>query len=683
MSNKLRSKKNVVHVIPYEAFSSGRINHTLKGLHSSGFYRDTVARSILIGPSRAEGYATQQEGLDFKVLYCARYGLVNHAYAREFAEIEHKFGISITYGVKSFGQSTTTGSQLKIRKNEYDCEILLIDVSFANPHPVNALKGWLFEEFSLQSDRYESNDDFENCIKLAPSALAALRSMGVANPQQPGIIIGHDYAGLPAALAAVMDPLGSFKTAFFAHEVPAVRNIITNHPGHDSMFHNAHKLARQKNLFLSEIFNLPHDDYRHALVSIGCHCDCTMAANDYIANELRGLNSMFAQARVEPVYKGTEPPLLSFEAKIAVQEKLRDYCRALFGYRPDYIFTHSADLDVSGGYWRDLRILDKLDRELNKKYKRAIFYLYDTNANNMFSTDYGIPDKNASNNTGGNNKDSTNRNESNISGRISGKVSDNPTRKVMLDCINDFNRYHHNIKAVLISPPTSTIHSEERLAGNESHTYCGATNINYPVSKLDNTNNQCNIQVGGNFWSREIDFSRLHIYSDVDFNLSIYEPFGQRTMEALATGAVIVINQTAGCVNQLEKALSQLSEKNSNNEKITTKAYSSINNCVIRVDYTGLSNSAKGEVNHYFNTSSLSETLGIGQSHRDEIEEQVSKEAIQAIIQSLPQDDNQREIIFRNNQRITAIFSWDNICNEFFVPALEQVYKQYRSRLIA
>ena len=49
--------------------------------------------------------------------------------------------------------------------------------------------------------------------------------------------------------------------------------------------------------------------------------------------------------------------------RCASRNKLRQYCKNLLKYEPDYVFTHVTRLVPSKGLWRDLRVLEHLEHD--------------------------------------------------------------------------------------------------------------------------------------------------------------------------------------------------------------------------------------------------------------------------------------------------------------------------------
>ena len=54
------------------------------------------------------------------------------------------------------------------------------------------------------------------------------------------------------------------------------------------------------------------------------------------------------------------------------------YCANLLGYEPDYIFTHVTRLVPSKGLWRDVSVVDHLEKDLAKENKSGVLFVLST-----------------------------------------------------------------------------------------------------------------------------------------------------------------------------------------------------------------------------------------------------------------------------------------------------------------
>jgi hypothetical protein len=487
-------QKKVIHVVPENMPVQGEIGQFIEGLLGSEVYLKAVKRSVIIGPM-ASGNDTMMEWIqrDGAILYSSHTDIARHPYGKGLLEVERKYGVSLVYA-----HQPLRGAKPEEKRFS---EILLIDAGKADLLSVNALKAWLYEEFGIESIRYEKNREYETYVKFAPAALAALRAIGVADPSDPGVLIAHDYMGLPTILAAVMDPLGSYKTVFYAHQEATARRIVENYPGHDTMFYTALNCSRMRDYYLSDVFGPQDFFFQNTLINAARYCDSIIAASEQVAGELRFLGPAFQDIDIDVSYYGLPAQTCKLEDKIAAKRKLQDYAQKRLGFTPETIFTHVSHMGLRKGLWRDLRVLEHLDQEYQKQGQHGLLFLLNTVpcSKNLGNADY----------MGNNWKwpvDFLDRNN---------QLPD--SEAAFYAGVQAFNTQAKNIQVILVDP-------------------LGFYNT-----------------ASGKTLRMEIDVCDIRRGSDVEFGQSIYEPFGRTTLEALANGSLVVCNRICGSLELIEK----------------------------------------------------------------------------------------------------------------------------------
>ncbi|MEJ2649853.1 MAG: hypothetical protein P8016_15765, partial [Sedimentisphaerales bacterium] len=356
--------------ITHEAVSKiGGIGAVLHGFFTSKSYLDAVGRSILVGPLfTTEGSAFERLGENSEVLYSSIDGFVNTGYANAFRKIESTFSAGIIYGRRTFTDKETGISSSP--------EVVLVDVRHMDKGPINEFKRRIFEEFGIQSHLFEHLWEYEQYVRLAPVAIEVLKAISAANDST--VVISHEFMGMPTALAAIIEPTCNFKTVFYAHEVATMRRIVEEHHGHDTMFYNAMHKAHDEELSVNEVFGDQSHYFKHSLVEASKYCNQIYAVGDYVMDELRFLAPEFDSARIDIVYNGIPAYKISVEEKLASKEKLQKYCENLLHYKPDFIFTHVTRLVRSKGMWRDLRVLEHIEKEFRTQNKTAVLFVLST-----------------------------------------------------------------------------------------------------------------------------------------------------------------------------------------------------------------------------------------------------------------------------------------------------------------
>ncbi|MHC4221302.1 MAG: hypothetical protein ACYST9_02690 [Planctomycetota bacterium] len=368
----------LVHVTHEIVGKIGGIGAVLDGFFTCPSYLEAVNRSILVGPLfSTEGDVSDRLGEDGEVLYSSVDGFINTGYAPAFRHIEDFFNAGIVYGRRTF-----IDKQTGIKSSP---EVLLVDVRYIDDAAVNEFKRALFNEFGIRSDLYENLWEYEQYLRLAPVAIAALKAIGAGNDTTT--IVSHEFMGMATALAAILDFECNFKTVFYAHEVATMRRIVEKHPGHDTMFYNAIHKAKDNDLYVNDVFGNQDHYFKHALVEASQHCDAICAVGDYVVDEMKFLAPQFDNGKVDIVYNGIPAYEINLAEKLESREKLKQYCKNLLGYKPDFVFTHVTRLVQSKGLWRDLRVLEHLEKQFQTQGRTAVMFLLSTEVASRRSCD--------------------------------------------------------------------------------------------------------------------------------------------------------------------------------------------------------------------------------------------------------------------------------------------------------
>ena len=588
----------VVHITHEAVGKIGGIGAVLQGFFTSKSYLDAVGRSILVGPLfSTEGTVSERLGENSEVLYSSVDGVVNTeyaSYASAFREIEDFYNAGIVYGRRTF-----IDEQTGIKSSP---EVLLIDVRCMDKGPIDEFKKRLFEEFGIRSHLYEHLWEYEQYARLAPPAITALKAIGAAKSST--VVVSHEFMGMPTALAAILDPACDFKTVFYAHEVATMRRIIEGHSGQDTMFYNVIKQAHKDGLYTSDVFGDQSCFFKHALVEAADYCDTICAVGDYVVDELLFLSPEFETVGIDIVYNGIPAYKISTVEKLQSKEKLQLYCENLLGYKPDFVFTHVTRLVRSKGLWRDLSVLRTIEKKFRTQGKTGVLFLLSTEVAQRPSRDiynmesaYNWPVAHR-------------EGQPDLSGGEAGFYTK----------VQEFNAQSRNIKIIFVNQ-----------FGFEPK-YCGGR------------------------MPKDMEFMDIRKGSDVEFGLSIYEPFGIAQLEPLAFGGICVISSVCGCAGFVQDVLAEEGTKN-----------------VIIADYTDL------ETQDYGN---IEELLQIDSLVRGRIEESVSERVANRIIQHLPQSESEIEGMIQAGYELAKNMSWDVVMKNYLLPSLQKTLHKQCSKSI-
>jgi hypothetical protein len=210
---------------------------------------------------------------------------------------------------------------------------------------------------------------------------------------------------------------------------------------------------------------------------------------------MRFLGADFAAVDMQLAYNGVPCWKISTDEKMRSRNRLREYCKRLLKYEPDYVFTHVTRLVPSKGLWRDLRVLEHVEELLRGRNETAVLFTLST--------------------------------------EVPGRRGD--------DVRSMESRYHWPV-----------VHREgpPDLSGGEALYYQGVQEFNAQsrnvkvvfINQFGFERNLC-----GNRMPADMEFMDIRKGSDAEFGQSIYEPFGIAQVEPVSFGGICVFSECCGC----------------------------------------------------------------------------------------------------------------------------------------
>ncbi len=482
-----------LHVTHEAVEKMGGIGAVIAGLATADGYRQTFTRTILAGPLLpSDRVGTDRLGPDGEVLYSSLDGLDTGGWAERFGPIERAYDVRIVYGTRRLTDDSGARSA--------EVEVLLVDVFRYDGSRLNLFKARLYEKFAIPCDRFEHIWEFEEYVRLAEPAWEAAVAVGAGGtPEEPVVLLAHEYMGMPTALKAMLDGGQHLRTVFYAHEVAPVRRIVEDHDGHDLMFYNLLDAAEGTGRPLEAFFPDSLAFFKHPLVRSAGYCHATFAVGPLVAQEVRFLGGPGLTDGVEAVFNGVPAAQIDLDQRRASRERMCRYAESLLGVRADYVFAHVARPVLSKGIWRDLRVLHELDPLLGRRGRRAVYFMLGTLAGQRRTRDvthmervYGWPVH-----------------------HVRGYPDLCNGEETVGWNFNDFNRHHRAVQAVLVNQ----FGWERRLCG-----------LRMP---------------------EDMSFADIRRGTDAEFGLSVYEPFGISQLEPLPFGCICVISSVCGCLGLL------------------------------------------------------------------------------------------------------------------------------------
>ena len=487
----------VAHVTHEAIQKMGGIGAVLEGLLTTHTYKEAIERTFLVGPLFP---GADLSSLD-TILYRAAEGITETRHADALSKIEQTYGVAIVYGQREFADENQNISLLT--------DVILVDVSNSYEQPTAHFKWELYEQFHIESSRYESEWEYEEYVRLAEPAYDALRVLLTENGTSDIFIISHEFMGMPFALKTLLERrkgdegAAKMRTVFYAHEVATIRPIVEGHPGHDVRFYNVLKHAMSQGKSIRDVFDDAFWYFKHALIDKAHLCDAIFAVGDLVVDELRFLAKPFEDYPINLVYNGIPAFEVNLAEKLASKARLQTYAETLLDYRPDYVFTHVTRLVKSKGLWRDLQVLTHLDSLLASNDKTAVLFILSTE----IAT--GRPDE------------TIHQMEQEYGWPVYHKIGypDLVGAEIELNNgVSAFNLHSQAIKVVFVN----------QFGWNQAS--CGSR------------------------MPAEMEFMDIRKGSDAEFGQSIYEPFGIAQVEPLSFGAICVVSNVCGCCGFIQRA---------------------------------------------------------------------------------------------------------------------------------
>jgi hypothetical protein len=281
-----------------------------------------------------------------------------------------------------------------------------------------------------------------------------------------------------------------------------MRRIVEGHPGHDTMFYNVLRTAMAAGHFVEDVFGDQSGYYKHSLVKAARFCDGIFAVGDYTLKEARFLGADFVTVDAQIAYNGVPCWKIDVAEKMRSRNKLRQYCKTLLKFEPDYVFSHVTRLVPSKGMWRDLRVLEHLEGHLRQRNETAVLFALSTE----------VPARRG---------DDIRRMEQSYRWPVvhrEGLPDLSHGEATYYQGVQEFNAQSRNIKVIFINQ----FGFDQRVCGQRM--------------------------------PADMEFMDIRKGSDAEFGQSIYEPFGIAQVEPISFGGICVFSECCGCAGFVNKA---------------------------------------------------------------------------------------------------------------------------------
>jgi len=581
----------VVHVTHEAVDKIGGIGTVIAGLTTAEAYAASATRTILVGPLLSSAAPVNRRlGADAHVRYSSLDAITPPEWREKFLPIEKTYDVGIIYGTRHVADDCTGKTK--------EVEVIVVDVFHANKARLDLFKGELYKKFAVASQPFESIWEYEEYVRLAEPGYEALKAIcNGCDGEEQVLILAHEYMGMPLALKAVLAGAKNTRTVFYAHEVASVRPVVEKRPGHDTMFYNAMELARNMGLSCEEVFPEVKISFKHALVKAARYLDHVFAVGDYVVRELEFLDPHFQTMDVDLVYNGVPAERISLADSQASKAKLQQYAETLFHRRPRWVFSHVCRPVLSKALWRDLAVLHHLEPLLAERGQTAVLFLLGTLAGQRRPQDvrqmervYGWPVAH----------------ERGYPDLCQGE-------EVVGGMLELFNRDHRAIQGVFV---------------NQWGWTAAACGDRMPA---------------------DMSFADLRRGTDVEFGLSVYEPFGISQFEPLSYGALCVVSNVCGCMGFARRAMDDTCERDN----------------IIEGNFLGAPEGMD-----------LDALLRLTIADRDAVEAVEARRLAGLLFERLTDEPEAMGRRIAAGCKLADRMSWENVVNEYFLPSLASTAKR-------
>ena len=477
--------KIAVHITHETVTKIGGIGAVLSGVCNLEAYKKFYDKTVFYGPLfDLPTDSFKHFGKLGQLLYSSHDGYDADKYSDLFKNILKKYNIDIVYGTRELVSEYDISKHINV-------DVVNVGINRMSRYDTEKFKYLLWKDYSIKSNLYEDDWDYQQYLRIAIPFLEILEKLYPDDSQF--FHFAHEYMGMPSVLAAISDKQNC-KTVFVAHEVSTARSIAESLPGHDVAFYNIINKSKDAKS-LEQIFGTHEHSARNALIKRAVNCDHIFAVGNHVKDEYLSLVPHAPADKIKIVYNGVSAQSVNFEQKKQSRNRISDYLNALFNFKPDAIFTHVTRLVISKGIWRDIELLNALDK---------IFY----------------------------------------ENRLTGAY-------ILLSTVIGTGRSSEDIFHMENSYGWPLLHKEgwPDLIGSEIDTYSQLQIFNAKsraikavfLNQFGFDRTRCGKRV-----PQDAEFDDIRVASDAELGLSVYEPFGIAQIETIPFGGTAILSSSCG-----------------------------------------------------------------------------------------------------------------------------------------
>lgn len=487
-----------IHVTHEAAQKIGGIGAVLSGLCTTEYYKQQYQQTLFYGPLfNDDPNNPQRLGEHSTILYSTLDNINRTPMSPALTQLSSQQRVDIVYGKRRIFDDIYPDKDIEV-------DILLVGIKGMSPKTIDVFKFRLWESYKLDSQPFEMDWDYEQYLRIGAiiHEIIAIRYPSYEEMH----CFSHEYMGVASCLSLLIHKVPNLKTVFYAHEVSTVRSIVEKLPGLDVEFYPHMEKDLSTHARLEKRYGKQINNPRHALIQLATHFDEIFAVGDWVKSEFQYIQPQVKPEHIKITYNGIPVKKVLWEEKKKSRELLQTYCKTLYNYEPDVLFTHVTRLVTSKGLWRDLVLLEEIDKHFAQLGYKGFYILLSTLIGTgrdprdiaYMEQKYGWPVLHKQ-----------------------GWPDLTGAEIEIFEQLQIFNAKSKAIKGVFINQ------------------------YNF------------NRQKCGSRMPKDMSFADIRIGSDAEIGLSVYEPFGIAQIETVPYGGIAIVSRACGCSFLLEKAFAE------------------------------------------------------------------------------------------------------------------------------
>jgi hypothetical protein len=144
---------------------------------------------------------------------------------------------------------------------------------------------------------------------------------------------------------------------------------------------------------------------------------------------------------------------------------------------------------------------------------------------------------------------------------------------------------------------------------------------------------------------KDVELLDLRRGSDVEFGLSLYEPFGISPLETLTYGGICLVSTSCGCTGFVRQIVGRKRSRN-----------------IILANY----------IDGVVRPRALKDATAIGDAERREVEQTLAGQLADELLARLPKNESEQQRLIEAGHELAGQMSWDVVAEQSIFPAIRR-----------